>query len=256
MTKIFNNHPKLSIVTTLYKSAPYLLEFYERIVKTSQKILEDFELVMVNDGSPDNSLQIALELQKKDPRVVVIDLSRNFGHHRAIMTGLSYASGDYIFFIDCDLEEDPELLSLFWEEMENSLDVDLICGIQKKRKGRFFERVSGSAFNNLINVMSDVPIPVNLGMVRLMTRRYLDSLLLHKETELTFIGISALTGFNQKCIPIHKKHKGNTTYKLSRKINLAFNYITSLSSIPLVYTFYTGLVITSFSFIFSFFLNY
>ncbi len=245
---------QLSIVTTLYRSEPYLREFYERVSKTAEKITHNFNIIMVNDGSPDNSLEVALEIQKKDPRVVVVDLSRNFGHHRAIMTGLRYAKGDYIFFVDSDLEEEPELLKSFWEEMHKSQDVDLICGIQEKRKGGFFERVSGDVFNKLINKLSDVPIPVNLALARLMTRRYLDSLLLHNETELTFIGISALTGFNQKCVPIKKKHKGVTSYTLNRKINLAFNYITSLSNVPLVYTFYIGLGITFFSFIFLFLL--
>lgn len=88
---------KISIVTTLYRSAPYIREFHRRAIETARKITDDLELIMVNDGSPDDSLEVALQLQSSDPCVVVVDLSRNFGHYKAIMTGLAYASGDLVF---------------------------------------------------------------------------------------------------------------------------------------------------------------
>ena len=103
----------LSVVTTLYRSQPYVEEFYRRICAAAAAITPDFELILVNDGSPDASLEVAVALFQLDERVRVIDLSRNFGHHRAIMTGLAHARGDLVFLIDCDLEEEPELLSRF-----------------------------------------------------------------------------------------------------------------------------------------------
>ncbi|MFQ5442623.1 MAG: glycosyltransferase, partial [Thermodesulfobacteriota bacterium] len=109
---------KLSIVTTMYHSAPYLEEFYERVKKEAARITKSFEIIFVNDGSPDESLDIALSLHKKDKRVSVVDLSRNFGHHRAMMTGLSYATGELVFLVDCDLEEEPELLGTFHEKFK------------------------------------------------------------------------------------------------------------------------------------------
>ncbi|MCH7649927.1 MAG: glycosyltransferase, partial [Nitrospinae bacterium] len=105
---------ELSIVTTMYHSSPYLAEFYERIKREADKITSNYEIIFVNDGSPDASLEIALGFQKEDKTVVVVDLSRNFGHHRAMMKGLSYAQGDKVFLIDCDLEEQPELLTEFY----------------------------------------------------------------------------------------------------------------------------------------------
>src|SRR5215203_27557 len=106
----------LSIVTTLYNSAPYLDEFYDRIGAAAKQITPDYEIILVNDGSPDNSLDIALSLHRKDKRVRLIDLSRNFGHHKAIMTGLAHARGNLVFLLDSDLEEEPELLLIFHEE--------------------------------------------------------------------------------------------------------------------------------------------
>src|ERR1044072_6137379 len=105
----------LSIVATLYQSAPYLEEFYARSCAAASKITESFEIVLVNDGSPDNSLEVARLRVQKDPRVRVVDLSRNFGHHKAMMTGLIHSRGDLVFLVDTDLEEEPELLTLFYE---------------------------------------------------------------------------------------------------------------------------------------------
>src|SRR5688572_26934405 len=99
---------KLSIVTTLYYSQDYLTEFYTRVRDSVTRITDDYEFVFVNDGSPDDSSAKVLELQQHDPHVTLIDLSRNFGHHQAIVTGLQHAQGDYVFLIDVDLEEDPE----------------------------------------------------------------------------------------------------------------------------------------------------
>ena len=88
---------KLSIVTTLYRSASSIDEFYRRAMKAAEPITDDIELVMVNDGSPDDSIDLALALHRADPRVVVVDLARNFGHHKAMMTGLAHATGDLVF---------------------------------------------------------------------------------------------------------------------------------------------------------------
>ena len=133
----------LSIVTTLYCSAPYLEEFYLRICGAAEKVARDFEIILVSDGSPDESLQVALSLRERDGRIKVIDLSRNFGHHRALMTGLAHASGALVFMIDCDLEEDPELLLKFHSVIRES-EADAVVGVQTMRKGRWWERVSGA----------------------------------------------------------------------------------------------------------------
>ncbi|MGH9548808.1 MAG: glycosyltransferase family 2 protein, partial [Terriglobales bacterium] len=124
----------LSIVTTLYASAPYLEEFYARTCVVAERVTSDFEIILVNDGSPDNSLEIALSLYRKDARVRIVDLSRNFGHHKAMMTGLAHARGDMVFLLDSDLEEEPELLNTFYEKLQQT-GADVVFGVQQKRKG-------------------------------------------------------------------------------------------------------------------------
>lgn len=119
---------KLSIVTTLYKSSPYVDEFYERISKEAQKITDNYEIIFVDDGSPDDSLQKCITLHQQDKKVTVIELSRNFGHHKAIMIGLSHTQGFFVFLIDVGLEEEPELLGRFWQELQNDEGLDLVYG--------------------------------------------------------------------------------------------------------------------------------
>ena len=111
---------KLSVVTTLYKSSPYITEFYERIIGSVKSITDDYEIIFVNDGSPDDSKEVVLSLMNHEKNIRLIDLSRNFGHHKAIMAGLNYSSGEQVFLIDCDLEENPELIEQFYKEFENS----------------------------------------------------------------------------------------------------------------------------------------
>lgn len=241
---------KLSIVTTLYKSSPYVDEFYRRASAEAKKITDDYEIIFVDDGSPDDSLHKAVRLHLQDSKVVVVELSRNFGHHKAIMTGLSYATGDYVFLIDSDLEEEPELLERFWAELQSGDDIDVVYGVQESRKGGWLERHSGEIFWKLINYLSDIKITKNLTTVRLMTKKYNDSLLKYHESELSIGGIWFHNGFKQYPVYIKKGSHSQTTYTLRKKLSLLIISITSFSSKPLIYIFNFGLFITIMSIMF------
>lgn len=225
-------NPEISIVTTMYRSAPYIDIFYRRIVAELKKLHISYEILFVNDGSPDDSLNIALGIQKLDACVIVIDLSRNFGHHKAIMEGLRNASGGKIFLIDCDLEEPPESLAAFHDRF-NVGDCDVVYGVQLSRKGGWFERISGSMFYMLFNYLSDIPVPKDWTIARLMSKRYVSSLLHFHEETLFIGGVMAATGYCQVPVPVHKIHKGTTTYTLGRKISSSLSAITSLAKSPL-----------------------
>lgn len=229
----------LSIVTTLYYSAPYLEEFYTRVCAAAQGVATNFEIILVNDGSPDGSLQTAISLQQKDQRVRVIDLSRNFGHHKAMMTGLTYTCGELVFLVDCDLEEDPELLETFYRKLKTT-KAEVVFGVQQNRKGGLFERVSGGFFFKLFNLLSTDPIPANVITARLMTRKYVKALVQHRERETLIAGLWTLTGFDQVSVQVTKHLKGSSTYNLRRKVSQLVNAITSFSSKPLVMIFYLG----------------
>ena len=229
----------LSIVTTLYNSAPYLVEFHDRCCTAAGQITDNFEIVVVNDGSPDNSLEVALELHRKDPRVRVVDLSRNFGHHKAMMTGLAHSRGDLVFLLDSDLEEEPELLLQFYEKL-TATRADVVFGVQNKRKGAFFERFTGNLYFKVFNLLSVQQITPNHITARLMRRKYVSALMQHQEREFVMSGLWALTGFNQVPIGVRKHHKETSAYGFGRKVSHLVNAITSFSNTPLVLIFYLG----------------
>lgn len=234
---------KLSIVSTLYKSAAHIAEFHERISNVAKELVgQDYEIVLVNDGSPDNSMELAMQIADKDDHVFIIDLSRNFGHHQAMMAGLGYSKGEHVFLIDSDLEEDPGWLSAFSAQMAEE-KCDVVYGIQKKRKGGWFERWSGKVYYKVFKLLINMDHPENITTVRLMTRRYVDALLTYKERAIVISGLWVLTGFDQRPRLVTKKSSSPTTYSLVHKLSHAVNVITSFSSRPLIFIFFTGVVI-------------
>jgi putative glycosyltransferase len=238
---------KLSIVATLYQSAPYIKEFHKRAIATAKQLVgDDYEIVLVNDGSPDNSLDLAIRLTEQDSHVVVVDLSRNFGHHKAMMTGLAHAKGDLVFLIDSDLEEEPEWLEAFERQMKQK-GCDVVYGVQERRKGSWFERWSGQWFYRFFKALTGLALPENIVTARLMTRRYVDALLCHQEREVFMAGLWHITGFDQRPQIIKKHNTSETTYTFSRKMSLLVNSVTSFSNAPLVSIFYIGVAISLFA---------
>ena len=234
---------KLSIVTTLYKSSPYIAEFHRRSTAAARALVDnDYEIVLVNDGSPDGSLEQAIEISKADDHVVVVDLSRNFGHHKAMMAGLENADGELIFLIDSDLEEEPEWLTDFHQLMKEG-SADVVYGRQQERKGHWFEKWSGEVYYSIFNWLCNIEHPRNIVTARLMTRRYVDALLQHRERELVISCLWVITGFKQLERVVRKHMSSGTTYSLSKKIEHATNAITSFSEVPLKLIFYVGAIV-------------
>ena len=238
---------KLSIVATLYQSASYIKEFHQRASDAARQLVgDDYEIVLVNDGSPDESLDMAVKLTDDDSHVVVVDLSRNFGHHKAMMTGLAHATGERVFLIDSDLEEEPEFLLSFDAQMKNELS-DVVYGVQEQRKGSWFERWSGQWFYRLFKALTAQTLPENIVTARLMSRRYVDALLRHEEREVFMAGLWHITGFIQ-CPQTVKKHStSETTYTFRSKMSLFVNSVTSFSNAPLISIFYIGISISLFA---------
>lgn len=246
--------PALSIVTSLYKSEPYIEEFHRRVTETVRALkVPTYEIVYINDGSPDRAKDLVLKLLDFDPHVILVDLSRNFGHHKALLAGLAYARGERVFMLESDLEEDPELLAALTEEMDRR-DCDVVYAMQKTRRGGWFERASGHLYYWIMNAMSGIDFPKNLLTLRLMTRRYVDSLLLYREREVLLNGIAYLTGYDHAIIPVAKHRRHSTTHSFAQRLRLVFLSVISFSDRPLRWIFYTGLAITLFAFAYSAFI--
>lgn len=235
---------KLSIVTTVYRSTPYLEQFHRRMSAVVNAITDNYEVIYVNDGCPEGSLAGVLDLRDRDPRVAVLDLSTNFGQHKAIMTGLEKSRGELIFLIDVDLEEPPELLQSFYLELQ-SQNADVVYGVQKARQGSWFKRTTGQLFYHLFECLSSYPVPSNPLNARLMTRRYVKSLLLHREREPYLAGLWAITGYKQIPVTVLKGSRGSSSYTLLRRLKVVLNALLSFSDRPLIHIFLIGLAIFS-----------
>lgn len=247
---------KLSIVSTLYKSAPFISEFHARASRSAAELAgDDYEILFVNDGCPDNSLEVALEVVRSDKHAVVVDLSRNFGHHKAMMAGLGEAKGELVFLIDSDLEEEPEQLLNFSQVMEEEA-CDVVYGVQSSRKGGWFERWSGALFYSIFDRLTFIKHPRNLVTMRLMTRRYVDALLRFGEQEMVISCLWVITGFKQCAQIVAKSKRSGTSYSLAARFRHAVNAVTSFSAAPLVFIFYSGLAIFCIALTYSLYIAY
>jgi putative glycosyltransferase len=248
---------KLSIVTTLYCSTKHISEFYTRIVAQVDELSEvadSYEIVFVDDGSPDDSLQKVIELSEQDSHVKVIELSKNHGHHRAMMIGLEHSSGEKVFLIDCDLEEPPENLGIFWRELSQLPSVDLVYGEQLEKEGSGLKKYFSMWFYKVFNSLSNVEIPDNELVTRLMNRNVVDAMLRYRESELFLPGVWADVGFRRQAIPTNKAFNGESSYTISKRAAMAVDAITSFSTKPLLYVFYFGFVMSLLSFVFALYL--
>lgn len=246
---------ELSIVTTLYKSEIYIEQFLNDTIE-ALKILKinSFEIIFVIDGITDNSKNILLEKKVQYPEIKIIELSRNFGHHYAALSGLKYTCGELVFLIDCDLEVNPNILISFKNHLDNK-NTDVVYGIQKVRKGNFIERELGGFFWKLFNLLSDIKVPKNILTERLMKRNYVNALISMGDKNIFLGGMMYWVGFNQLGIEVEKKSRSEkSTYNFSKRISLLFEAITSFSERPLKLVFNLGLIISIISFVTSFLL--
>ncbi|KAB1121163.1 glycosyltransferase family 2 protein [Neorhizobium galegae] len=235
---------KLSIVSTMYRSAQYLEEFVSRSTAAVKSLTDDYEIVFVNDGSPDDSLHVALSMQERDPNIRIVDLSRNFGHHAAIVAGLESSTGDLVFLMDCDLEEQPEWLPRFHDELQRS-NLDVVYGVQERRVSTASANLLGGIFWKAINFMSSVRIPHNPMTCRLMTRDYVNALLTVEDRVLYLAGVFSWAGFQQKGIPLVKspRPKGHaSTYSVGKRLLQVTESFSSFSIAPLFMVFITGVL--------------
>ena len=232
---------KLSVVTTLYQSSGHLAEFYRRMSAVAESFVgsRDFEIILVNDGSPDDSLEIATGFSAQDRTLKILDLSRNFGHHQAMIAGLAHSKGDLVFLIDSDLEEQPEWLLEYAVTMRDS-GADAVYGVQRARKGGIFERFSGWLFYVLFGVLTGYTFPKNVVTARLMTRSFVDAFLTYQEREVSIGGLFHLTGFDQQPHLIDKGSTSKSTYTFGKKLAVLVNSIVSFSNKPLFGIFVIG----------------
>lgn len=243
--KVIAQARALSIVTTVYRSRSFLQIFIdETISAVSEAGIPDYEIIFVNDGSPDDSLDLLLQAKQSNSKIKIVDLSRNFGHHKAMLAGLAHACGDLIFIIDCDLEVRPGVLKRFLDTFQ-STGADVVYGIQERRKGSAVERIGGALFWKLFNLLSDTTVPANVLSERLMTRRYVKALLSLGDRNIFLGGMMYWAGFQQIAIAIPKSvREGRSTYSFRKRLSLLLEAVTSFSTVPLKLVLLIGVIVT------------
>ena len=172
------------------------------------------------------------ELQEQDPRIRIVDFSRNFGHQTAMLAGLHHARGERAFLLDSDLEEPPECLVDFWRELDAEPELDVVYGIQEVRKAPWWHNLTSRLFEWTFTLLSRTRLDRSSLNARLMNRRFLDALRGIREQDLFLVGIFSHLGFRQRGVVIQKAYKGVSSYTLRKRLRLAVISITSFSSVP------------------------
>lgn len=246
-----NSAPTFSIVAPIFNEETILPEFYRRVVATMEPLAEPFELVLVNDGCRDRSPDVMRQIHEDDPRVKVINFSRNFGHQIAITAGTDHASGEAVVIIDSDLQDPPELIPQMIECWREGYQV--VYAVRSERAGEtWFKKTTASLFYRLIARITSINIPVDTGDFRLMDRRVVDALGSIREQHRFMRGLSVWVGFKQTGIPYKRDARaaGETKYPLRKMLRFAFDGITSFSYLPLQLATYMGFTIAGLSVLF------
>jgi glycosyltransferase involved in cell wall biosynthesis len=239
--------PKLSIVVPCYNEEACLEMLHARISAAAQaSVGQDYEIVLINDGSRDASWKVMQRLSESDPRLVAINLSRNHGHQLALTAGLDLCAGEEILIIDADLQDPPELLTDMRAAMK-SQGADVVYAVRRKRDGEtIFKKITAAFFYRMLDRITDTPIPLDTGDFRLMTRRALDAFLSLPEQARFIRGMVAWIGFKQVPFPYdrHERHAGESKYPLGKMIRFALDAITGFSTAPLRFASHVGLLLT------------
>lgn len=232
----------ISIVMPVYNAAKFLHKTVGAIEEQRLKSGWEMELIMIDDGSRDNTYETVEELSLKYPYIKGIKLSRNFGHQAAVRTGLSFSDGDYIAVLDDDLQDPPSLLPMFFEYLDKGFDV--AYGERKKRKEHFFKRVAYSSFYRILRSVSSIDIPLDSGDFCVMKRRVVDHMMSLNERNPFLRGMRAWVGFKQVAVAYERQARvdGVSAYTFWKLLQLGIDGIFSFSKFPIRFITFLGLL--------------
>ena len=235
--------PELSVVVPLYNEEAVIEEMYKRLTKVLKACTESYEIILVNDGSKDRTLDLANDICGQDKRVKLISFSRNFGHQIAITAGMDKASGQATVVIDADLQDPPEVIPEMMAKWKEGYQV--VYGVREKRKGESkFKLFTAALFYRLLKRLTSVEIPVDTGDFRLIDRRVLLEFRKMREQARFVRGMISWVGFRQAEVRYirDKRFAGETKYPFKKMLKLALNAVTGFSYFPLQLATYLGFI--------------
>ena len=236
--------PRYSIIAPIYNEEGNIQTLYDRICQVMDSTGEAWELVTINDGSRDTSLELLEALTTKDPRIRIVNFARNFGHQTAVTAGLDYASGEAVVIIDADLQDPPEMILEMIERWKAGYHV--VYAVREERKGEsWFKLLTAKIFYRLIYLITDVDIPLDTGDFRLMDEKVVHVLRKMREHNRFIRGMTSWVGFKQTGISYVREARqwGETKYPLSKMVRFAMDAITGFSYFPLQIMVYVSFVL-------------
>lgn len=233
----------VSVIIPVYNEEAVVEQLYTRCIQALETMGEDFEIICVDDGSQDATLEKLVKLKQKDSRLKIISLSRNFGHQQSFLAGITHAKGECIAMMDGDLQDPPEILLKFRELLRQGYDV--AYGVRKKRKENLFKRAAYWVFYRFFKYSVPFHIPLDTGDFSMITRRALEQLLQSKEQSLFLRGTRSWIGFKQVGYEYErdKRYAGEVKYTLRKLFKLAYNGIFSFSDLPVKFIFFSGVTL-------------
>jgi polyisoprenyl-phosphate glycosyltransferase len=234
--------PKYTLVIPIYNEEAAIAALYDRVSAVMDRLDAPSELILINDGSRDRSLQLIRELHDRDPRVCYLSLARNFGHQIAVTAGLNYVRGRVIVILDADLQDPPELIPEMIEKWRQGYQVVYAQRIQRRKEG-WFKRLTAYMFYRLLKQLADVDIPTDTGDFCLMDRQVVDLLNAMPERNRYIRGLRSWVGFPQTAVKFERDPRiaGDVKYTFHQSFGLAINGLVSFSKVPLRISTYVGL---------------
>jgi dolichol-phosphate mannosyltransferase len=247
--KIVNNNIHLSIVTPVYRAENIVEELVKQIKESVTPITDDFEILLVNDASPDNSWQKIAAACAKDSRVKGIDLSRNFGQHYAITAGLSYAQGDWVVVMDCDLQDRPDEIPNLYRKAQEGWEI--VYARRMERRDVFFKKLSSKLFHKVYSYLSGINTDSSIANFGIFHNKVIKEYNKMPEMARSFPSLVQYLGFKRTTLDVKhaERFDGKTTYTFSKLIRLTTDVILSNSNKPLKLTVKFGFTISFLSFL-------
>jgi dolichol-phosphate mannosyltransferase len=234
---------QISVVIPVYNESDLIDDLYEAVMSAMKKFTNDFEVICVNDGSKDDTLEKLFRCHQKDKRFKVLNLSRNFGHQSAYTAGLNYAKGDFVAMMDGDLQDPPELIEAMYKcAIEKNADV--VYGRRTERKETFFKKLSIKLFHIIFNKLSNINAPANVGNFSVMNRKALQAFLSLEEKNRYLPGLRFFIGFKQDYVDYSRDDRtiGEAKMNFTRLLKLALDAIFSFSKLPIKICLYLGII--------------
>jgi glycosyltransferase involved in cell wall biosynthesis len=245
---------EISIISPVYKAESIVDELVSRIIKSVEKISNNYEIILVEDGSPDQSWKKIEENCLKNNNIVGVKLTRNFGQHYAITAGLVQSKGNYVVLMDCDLQDLPEeIINLYSKAIEG---FDVVLGRRSERKDSFSKKIFGEIFYAVLGYLTETKTDNTVGAFRIMSRTVVNSFCSMKEYNRFFGGMIDWLGFKTAYVNVQHapRASGKTAYNFNKLINLAFNAAVSFSDKPLRLAIKLGFGLTLLSGIYIFYI--